>query len=346
MDLGGLKEEIEVSNFFARLGYFTRFHVQLYPKEGKISDIDVLGAKFENHLFPTRNIIETKRSSNSTKAIFQLYGLKNFYKNCNAFFVNNKISYNTFKITNELDIKVYSFDRLKNLSKKDIKYPSIDINEEKGYELIGFIDTIKRDVDNSLFWEYHGLWLENNPFKRLNTIKEMFEVTDEFYGDHKDKKAFLWLRKELFALAFLSILEIASRCIELDNFTINTYIEDQFYNLGTTKDRKLQLKEGLDVVLRIFQEKTGEKIDFKFDIIPEWSNLLIRVVKKIINNANYANKYLLINEQVLKSFIMDRPRNIEIFTDRMTQKVLPSINSDILQILHKEHIFEDFNDYI
>ena len=116
----GFKQEIAVSNFFSKLGYFTRFHVQLYPKDGKISDIDVYCIKFDNHLMPTRNIIETKRSNDSSTAIFQLFGLKNFYENCNAFFVIEKVSQRTISITDKLNIKVYSFSRLRELSKNGI----------------------------------------------------------------------------------------------------------------------------------------------------------------------------------------------------------------------------------
>ena len=53
----GMEEEVKVSNLFSNLGYFTRAHIQLYPKEGKITDIDVLCIKFDTHLQFHQNIV-------------------------------------------------------------------------------------------------------------------------------------------------------------------------------------------------------------------------------------------------------------------------------------------------
>ncbi len=344
--IGGLKQEIDVSNFFAKLGYFTRFHIQLYPKEGKISDIDVFCIKFDNHLLPTRNIIETKRSSDKISVVFQLYGLKNFYENCNAFFVNDRFSNRTFEITSKLGVKVYSFDRLKKLSERDFTYPSIDITEKDGHVVINHLDVIKKIIHESLFWDYHYLWLEKNPLQKFNKIQEMFKITDDLYNQHSTNSVFLWFRKELFLMAFLAIMEIASKCIELDNESINEYIEDQFYNLGISKGKKLQLKEGVDSLLKIIQEKVDKEVNLKLEIIPNWLHILSKIIKTIVANANYANSYLLINEQILRSIIIGKPQNISSLSKSITKNILSPLNSDLLKILHKDYIFPDFNNFI
>ena len=135
MSNDGLKEEIIVANLFAKLGYFTRFHIQIYPEEGdtgQLSDIDVFTIKFDNLLMPTKNIIETKRSSDKVSALFQLYGFRKYFDNCNVFFVNKKSSNRNFKVANKLDIKAYSISRFKNLTKKDQIYDSLDLQFENG----------------------------------------------------------------------------------------------------------------------------------------------------------------------------------------------------------------------
>lgn len=343
----GLKEEIEVSNFFSRLGYFTRFHIQLYPRDGKISDIDVFCLKFESNLFPTRTIIETKRNCDKSTAIFQLYGLSKFYHNCNAFFVNSKISDRTFKISNKLGIKVYSFERLKKISEGNLTHNSTDLSTADGEKLISFIDIIKKQVSKPFFWRYHELWLENDPFKRLISIQELFEGTDEIYGSYSDNPAFLWFRKELFLMAFFSVLEISSRCIELDSAPkISNYISDQFFNLGISKEKKLQLKKGVDTLVSLLEKQINDKIEFKLEIVPEWGDLLADIVKKIILEPQYANEYLLINEQIFRSIIRGKPKNITHFSKNIKKEALSSINTDLLKILHKDHIFSDFNEFI
>lgn len=344
--ISGLKEEILVSNLFARLGYFTRFHVQLYPRDGQISDIDVYCVKFDSHLCQTRNIIETKRGSECASAIFQLYGLKTYFENCNAFFINKKINLRTFKITDKLNIKVYSYDRLRKILDKDLIFDSINISYNEGQKIVNYLEIIKKSFSNDLYWNYNQTWFEKNPFMKLIKFQEMFKQSDELYHDNNDNYSLLWFRKELFILSFLSILEISSKCIQLNNNQINAYIEDQFYNLGTSKRAKLSLKEGVDSLLKIVENKMNEKINFKLDIIPSWAPLLTKVIRTLVSNSRYANSYLLINEQVLRSEIIGKPENISYWGSDITKKILPSLNSDVLKILHQEHILPDFNNYL
>jgi hypothetical protein len=343
----GLKEEIAVSNFFSKLGYFTRFHIQLYPKDGKISDIDVFCLKFDNHLMPTRNIIETKRNNDSSSAIFQLYGLKNFYENCNAFFVINNVSSRTIGITDRLNIKVYSFKRLRDLSKKDLKYPSIDFDEQQGQLILSNLSSIKKDIDEFLFWEYHSLWLEKDPYTKFNKIQYIFKITDDFYNKYPKSEPLKWFRKELFIMAFVSLIEISSNCIELDNKQINGFIENKFFNLGLPKEKKIKLQEGVSTLLNIIKEKTKQEIDFKLEILPDWLPLLCKLIKIIIANSPYANNYLLTNEKTFRSSINGNPKNVREFaTHVLITKILPSINSDLLKILHKTYIQPDFENFV
>lgn len=346
----GIKEEIEVANYFSSLGYFTRFHIQIYPKEegkkGKISDIDVFTIKFDSLLLSTKNIIETKRNIDKVSALFQLYGFRKFYEDSNVFFVNNKTNNRNFKIANELNIKVYSFSRLKELTKKNQKHNNLTMNHSDGKKLIKYLDKIK-NIEKSLYWNYHYLWVEKNPFRKLNDIQEMFGITDDIYDKYQTDEAFLWFRKELFLMAFLSVLEISSKCIALDNFYINGFIEEQYYNLGTSKQRKLEIKKAVDNLLEIIKENLEEDVELNINLIPPWINLLIKIVKKMILNAKYANGYLLINENVHKSYIIGNPQHISEFSvNKLEKNIVSSINLDLLRILHKEQILRDFNNFI
>ncbi|WP_424355526.1 hypothetical protein [Methanobacterium sp. MBAC-LM] len=347
----GLKEEIEVANYFTNLGYFTRFHIQIYPDgdRGQVSDIDVFTIKFDNLLLATRNIIETKRSIDKVSALFQLYGFRKYYEDSNIFFVNKKANSRNFNVANKLNIKAYSFSRLKDLNKKSQRYNrhrNLTLELSDGEQIIKYLDEIK-NIEDSLYWSYHYLWVEKNPFRKLNDIQEIFGITDDIYDKYQDDKAFLWFRKELFLMAFLSVIEISSKCIALDNFDINEYVKEQYYNLGTSKRRKMEIKEGIDSLLELLKEQY-ENIELKsIDLIPPWINLLIKIVKKIIMNANYANRFLLINENIHKSHIIGKPRYISTLTlNRFENKVLSSINIDLLRILHKEQILKDFNHFI
>lgn len=349
MTKNGLHEEIDVANFFSKLGYFTRFHIQIYPEvgnKGQISDIDVFTIKFDNLLLPTRNIVETKRGTDKVSALFQLYGFKQYFEDCNVFFVNKRTSHRNFNVANKLNIKAYSFNRLRQITKNYPKYRTINLTYDNGQKLLKFLERVKK-INSTLYWDYHYLWIETNPFKKLNDIQEMFKITDEIYNKFCQEKAFLWFRRELFLMAFLSVIEISSKCIALDNYYINNYIEDQFYNLGTSKKRKFEIKEAVDSLLGIIKENLGEDVDLTLDLIPSWIDLLTKIIKKIVFNAKYANVFLLINENVHKSYATGKPQNIAYFTaNESEKKMISSINTDLLKILHREHVKKDFNHFL
>lgn len=343
----GIKKEIEVSNFFSNLGYFTRTHVQLYPKDGKISDIDVLCIRFDNQLVERRNIIEVKKSNDSYSAIFQLYGLKTYFGNCEALFVSDKISIRTLKITKDLGIKAYSFRTLKKIKENNSVLKSIDLELPHLMKIHNtYLNRIK-ELNSDIYWEYNEIWLERDPYFKLYKIQTLFKMTEELLLSYSEDEAILWIRKELFMLGFISIHEIASDCIELDFDLINKYIEEKYYNLGMQKDKKLQLKEGIDKLIGLFEKKEGIHLEIKFEIIPEWIHILDTCVKRIISNTLYAQENLLLNERIFKSFLIGNPTSVrEITKNAKKIDILTKVNIDILKILHREHIKLDFNNFI
>lgn len=342
-----LKDEVNVSNLFSSLGYFTRTHIQLYPQGGKISDIDVLCIKFDNHLMMHQNIVEVKKRNDSYSTIFQLYGLKTYFKNCNAFFVNESISTKTLNITKDLGIKVYSFKTLGQITKTDNKVDHIALEISDIQKLETYLSKIKKDVDQDLFWGYNNIWLERNPYLRLYNIQNLFKITEEYFDESQTDEALLWMRKELFMLSLIAVYEIASDCIELGSGLINRYIEDKYYNMGTTKDKKLQLKDGIDKLINIIKDTQGINYEFKFELLPEWIPTLSKCVKNIIAGANYAQHNLLLNEKVFRSFLLEKPINTrDVVKNDVSISILSRMNTDVLKILHKQHIKSDFSNFI
>ncbi len=212
--------------------------------------------------------------------------------------------------------------------------------------MIKNLNTIKR-INKSLYWNYHYLWIVRNPFRKLNDIHEIFKTTEDLYDTSSKDEAFLWFRRELFLMAFLSIIEISSKCIALDDYYINGFIKEQYYNLGTSKQGRFEIKSAVDTLLSIIDEDKDEKLDLTLDLIPPWIDILTKIVKIMIKNARYVNAYLLANENVHKSYIIGKPQNIVVFAHNELEKnIISSINKDLLKILHKEHIKTDFNHFL
>lgn len=344
----GIKEEIQVANLFSKLDYLTRFHTQILIEKGPVSDIDVFCVKFNNHLSSEKIIIETKRNQQKSSSIFQLFGLKEYYKNADAYFITNKINRKLVKIASELNIKLYTFERLKKLVSNDLNNNNnIEYSISEGKTVINYLKDIKSNISEEMFWEYHDIWLENDPLRKLMIITEIFELTDQEYSKYENRNSFLWFRKELFILSFIAILEIASTEISLNNEQIKGDIKDRFYNMGISKKRKIRLERGILGLINFIKKHHPNEIqDFDFSIIPKWVIPLEKLIVELIEEAPNANKYLLINENVLRANLFDKETHISKLTTSMEYSKISEINEIIIKILHESAVRKDFNCFI
>lgn len=79
-----------------------------------------------------------------------------------------------------------------------------------------FLDNIKHHIDNQLFWRYHYLWLERDPFSKFIHIHNIFSRTNQPFDENKLQAELRWFRSELFMQGFLCCIEMASECFVLE----------------------------------------------------------------------------------------------------------------------------------
>ena len=347
----GMKDEAKVANFFIQLGYFTRPHIQIYPSERtqKVSDIDVFAVKFDRYLNRQAVLVEVKKNSNRIADMFKLYGFKAYYGNPTTYFVSNRIGEIFLDIGKSLGINAITFMKLGEMSQSEGK----DVDEKFTDEDIAWVEkslkTIRDEFDKELFWKYHYLWLERNPYTRFFRIQHIFTKTKVI--PENVKAEVLWFRKELFIEAFLAHLDMANDCIGIEAEKIDRYVGEKFYDIGTPKEGKLKIKQGVDNLLSIlkkFSEEQNQSIEWPtIEVIPRYLENLVSLIKQTIKNARYVNKYFLLNDHIYRASLHNQPISVDTVAKYSVQaRGLKVTNDLILRILHDGPIMHDFNNFV
>jgi len=349
-------KEAEVDNLFSKLGFFTRAHIQIFPSDFKASasDIDVLAVEFNPYLIPEFNIIEVKEGPAKITTLFQLYGFKTYFGNCNAYYVAREIYGTTLEISRRLGIRTLSHDRLVSLvgqqlrRAKERKRISVDLETTHLGSVINYLSAI-RQMDPELFWRYHYLWLEKNPYDKFYQLQRLFgKVRKLESSEEPARKATAWYKREIFILALLSLCLMAQDCIDIDSAGIFPYVEDRFYNIGTSKEGKLKVEKGISILVEQIEKLSHGLIKAPMvEILPSYVEDLARLVKLLVKDAAYAQSYLSIDNNVHRTNLREESKNLKEFTTSEFQyQRMRELNGLLLDILYEgdpiEVVFNDF----
>jgi hypothetical protein len=339
------------------LGYFTRFHITVYPSHlrNQATDIDLYAVRFSNQLNPSLFIVEAMGTRDSVSEVFRAYGFKSYFRNCEAILVSDKIDPLVLDTSKKLGIRVFSMSRLREITANDVKWakerarPHVPLTVDDGLRIQSFLKTLKT-LDDPIFWQYHYLWLENNPYLKLAKLHGLSEKARSFLGteNQQSSNAVEWFLSETLLLSMLASIEIASDCIDLSPGGIDGYLIDKFYNLGTSKESKMRTKQSIQLLVDTIKDLSQGKVTgSEVEIVPPYLNKLGLLVRSIIDNAPFMQSYLLLNEAVYRNRLQGKSKNIREFTSGESQrKSITQINSLLLRILYDTTIPSIFNDFV
>lgn len=350
-------KEIEVTNFFSKLGYFTRCHLQIFPLDMKnsASDIDVLSIKFDKHLNQDKILAEVKEGHGKISELFQLFGFKTYFRQCSAYLICKEVLDTTLKVSKKLDIRAITFERLTEIVVKDLNFESknsifVELLLEDVEKIIENLGAIK-EAREDLYWKYHYLWLEVDPYKRFYQYQFLFAKAQELLEGEQSQeklKALNWYKQELFCLSLTAAIEIAFDCININQNKLAEYIQDKFYNIGTSKEGKLKIKKGIDTLVdQIAKLSDGKLMVSSVEIIPGYVSNLVLLIEFLIRNSPYVQSYLLMDSNLQKINLKGKSKNFREFAlQEIQSKRIEELNVLLLKILYDgrpiKQTFEDF----
>jgi hypothetical protein len=352
------EKELEVANLFSMIGYFTRCHLQIYPVDLKnnASDIDVLGIKFDNRLTTETVLVEVKEGYGKVSELFQFFGFKSYFQPNDAYLITKNILDVTRHTSKKLGIHALTFKRLKEIVEREVRYAeerelkSVSLERKDLEKIIDNLLIIKKSQED-LYWKYHYLWLEVDPYLRLFNLQSMFSASRELEEKLKSKEeteALEWFQQEIFCLTIIAAVSIASDCIDLEQDQIDSFVQDKFYNIGTSKEGKLKVKKGVEKIVGLIDKLSQGTIKVDpIEVIPQYVDGLIDLVKFVIANSAYIQYYITIDSNVQKLNLKgkgDNFRNLAI--SELQAKMVEKLNTQMLWILYKgkpiSMIFKNF----
>ncbi len=346
--LQALKPELEVADLFRRLGYFTRAHIDLYPSDtfSKVSDIDVFGIRFDAQLTPSRIVAEVKKNECGTTNILKLHGLGSYLGRCDCYFITGGGSTHCRRVARELDIRVASREKIISVVGKA---PSgfIASNPKSIATTFSHLEVLKKKIDRDLYWRYFYLWLEKDPYQRLYHQQDLFESALEHLESDETQAAAKWFRRELFLLSQISIMEVASDCVGVPDTIIKSYIEGRFMNLGTPRKSKEKIKSGVEKLLSIIDELSGNKIEFpEIEILPRYLPTLTKLIQFVLTSARFAQQYLLRNNELNLLMLDGKDIDISKMVSPEQIKYIREFNDLLGRVMHNGPIKDDFRNFL
>lgn len=350
-------KEVEVDNLFAKLGFFTRSHIQIFPLDlrNSASDIDVFAVRFNPYLIPEFNIIEVKEGRAKITKLFQLYGFKSYFGNCNAYYVAKEIYETVQEISKMLGIRTLSHDRLMALVYQELRRVEkkkkifVDLDVSHIQKIVNYLSTIK-GLDEELFWKYHHLWLEIDPYKKFYHLQRLFNKVRKIESnDNLAQEAIAWYKREIFTLSLVTISLMAYDCIDMNPSKIAAYVKDRFYNIGTSKEGKLKVEKGISKLVEQIEKLSKGLIEVPpVEIVPSYVKDLVKALILLITDAPYAQSYILINNNIYRTNLKGESKNLKEFTTADIQyKRLKELNNLVLNILYNgKPIDVAFNDFV
>jgi hypothetical protein len=249
-----------------------------------------------------------------------------------------------------------TFARLKELVAQDLEWMAekrktvVELGLEHLRKIIEFLKAIKA-VDEELYWVYHHLWLETDPYRKFYSLQRLFSKARGLSPDSKGpaSEAFSWYKRELFCLSLISSINIAYDCIDLEATQIPSYTEGKFLNLGISKEGKMKVKEGfMKLSEQIDKLSKGAVKVPPMEIVPPYVGDLGNLTQLLIRNAPFVHSYLLIDNDIFRANLKGETRNLKEYTNiPIRYRMIKEVNQILLRILYqREPIEMTFKDFV
>jgi len=302
------------------LGYFARRRVFVYTDErGLVTDIDVVGLKFDITLEPHLIIFETK-SERGFSSIMKLKGLLDYYASKSAYIIRPNVTPDVVKFAHKLGVRAMHTSRLDEMEEEariqsggwpltfttefDRNFiPLLKILREKGF--------VKEVLIRDTFW------LEENPFYKAKILHEAITRLSRARNDVADNQlrfALACLILDLACLFGLSILEVSSVLYSLPEHQRKTVFRDMLVAGKLSKREKEELLDKFYTTLtRYAKEVFGTAVSMRkenFKLVPEYSvDDLYDLVCRYIKKARAAKEVPRLLDVYLATYVLGRELN-------------------------------------
>jgi hypothetical protein len=264
---------------YERKGYYCEVECRLYEesylgkyKKEEISDVDVLGIKYEPDLKKFMVGIECKSTSNNgLDELLKVRGLQELLELDYVGLVKHNVSSNVRLVANKLDVQLHSEKEL--ISILESMVPDIG----KVLEDEAFIYLIKDNIEKELKKEIKGIinfvnsgYWTNEGYQNINTI---VRVVETFKGRTFTYYQIKYILLRLATLLSITLLDVASLIIKSNYSNLEHISLDMLFGGATQRREK---ERAYDII----SQELGRKLDPNPSFKNEYINLINWIVKE------------------------------------------------------------------
>lgn len=309
----GIDLELRAHRLSWHLGYFPRRRIFLYSDEGNpITDIDVIGIRFDSTYSSNYLLIETK-SEKGFASILKIKGLLAYYNSNTAYIIRPNITPDIMRFAESLSISAFHTSRLDEIEEE------LGINEEdwsysyspdNDYTVNHYVELLKENGYNTELDLVNLFWEERDSF---SIIKKIISATSKLYVDYNKnngelKQALKYLNLELMVIFITSLMRC---CGELYNYPTH---QRKVFFLERLVSGKLSYMEKEDLMdkfysfLKNYSKSIGVKLELKrrdLSLVPSYGNELYDLINIFIEQSKSVDKFALFLDVLLYKSLND-----------------------------------------
>lgn len=342
--------EYRLSRLFFYNNYFTRRSLPLknyfYPESVDITDIDVLGIKYDIDFSKKKifadcksNVFTSNKDAKPANRILWSSGLKNFLKCDYAYFCKPRIGERMKDFALKNDVVPIDYIKLDELEERfeitDKWQGSFDkskYEEQKAY----YKDIKKNTRLNKLYWYLRlEFWTLPAHFQVKKCINHLYDCFKERNITANYKK---YLLCELYCLSSIAIINLCSNTYpytksERERWIITKMTE----GIGTIEQQENLLRTIKAYTQAKVEELSDQKTIIDFDDLkispPDYTKNLIELVERYVNKPSYSTNVPRFLDYFLYEYVLDNkmPNHDDL-------KKLFSVDLDMLAKLSKNII--------
>jgi hypothetical protein len=301
----GVLLEYRLSRLFFYNDYFSRRSLPLknyfYPDSVDITDIDVLGIKYDIDFSKKKifadcksNIISSNKDAKPANRILWSSGLKNFLKCDYAYFCKPRIGERMKDFALKNDILPIDYIKLEELEKRfniSDKWEG-SYNKSKYSDLLSYYKDIKKNKRlNKLYWFLRlEFWTLPSHFQIKKCINHLYDCFKERNITSNYKK---YLLCELYCLSSIAIINLCSDTYPYTKSERERWITTKMTEgIGTIEQQEKLLKTIKAYTQAKVEELTHQKTIIDFDDFkispPPYTKNLIELIERFVDKPLYS----------------------------------------------------------
>ncbi|KYQ01873.1 hypothetical protein OWP15_11615 [Bacillus paranthracis] len=325
---------------YSKKGYYCEYECRLFEdsyygkyRREEISDIDVLGIKYESDLKSFKVGIECKSTrNNGVDELLKARGIQELLDLQYVGLAKNYVHSNVRLIAKKLGVQLHSYKEL--VSLVESMYPNANELFSKEEHLFLIKENIERelkaDIKGIVNFTKAGFWT-NEQYQNINTIVRALEHISE-----KNLKGYqlTYITIRLATLLSISLLDVASIIIRSDYFNLEHVALDMLFGGATARREK---ERAYDII----SQEVGKKIDPH----PPYKNDYLSMVNWIVKAPNHTRYLPRCLDYYLECYLLGMDYNlIKKSFDVTTIKVCKDILRFTNKIMRNTNLHQNFLD--